>query len=263
MDEPKKKPNLLSVIVALVAGVVAFVMVSQGTKLLRQRDERRKLEKMTAAWGLDPATRDRIQGVLEREMKVMTSSPRARQLMDERLAAAKRSGEKVDPMVEGKVMGRDLVARGMRRLPDEEMETMQQLRMKAAESSERTCACFWDPAGCTEADVMDGLARLSQPDLVTWARLSAAAALAELENKTAPASSEDDLAEGLTAIGATLSDAQRARFEAIINPPDPKQPPSKAEQCFAVRTMFAGGAKLPSPARLKFTRALFALGAAP
>ena len=266
MTEPapkqKPRPNLLALAVGLIAGVLAFVMVSQGMKLLRQRDERRKLEKMTAAWGLDPATRDRIQAVLEREMKTMTASPRARQMLDERLTAAKRAGEQPDPMAVSKTMGRELVARGMRRLPDDELETMQQLRAKTAETSERTCVCFWDPTGCSEADVLAGLARLSEPDLVTWARLSAAAGVAELENKPAPASSENDLAEGLVAIGATLSEAQRTRFDTIVNPPD-KQPPSKADQCFAVRTMFAGAEKLPRPERLKFTRALFSLGAPP
>ena len=263
MTEPPKKQARFSLIVGVISAVVTFALVSQGMKAWRARGERQRVEALTAAWGLDPAARDRIQSVIEREMKAMTTSPRTQQLVKERVAESKRAGKPADPLVIAKALGRELVARGVRRLPDRELEAMQQLRTKIALASERTCVCFWDPAGCSEADILDGLARLTEPDLTSWAQLSAAAGVAELEQKGGVASGEDDLAEGLTTIGATLSDAERARFEAIVEPPDPQKPPSKEERCFAVRTMFAGAEKLPPPARMKFTRALFNVGTAP
>ena len=263
MSEPAKKQGRFSLIVGVIAGIVAFALVSQGMKVWRARGERRRIEVMTAAWGLDPAARDRIQSVIEREMKAMTTSPRTQQLVSERVADSKRAGKPADPLAIAKELGRELVARGVRRLPDRELEAMQQLRTKIALASERTCVCFWDPSGCSEADILHGLAQLTEPDLTSWAQLSAAAGVAELEQKGGVTSGEDDLAEGLTTIGATLSDAERARFEAIVEPTDPQKPPSKEERCFAVRTMFAGAEKLPPPARMKFTRALFNVGTAP
>jgi hypothetical protein len=263
MTERANKQGRISMIVGLISAVVAFALVSQGMKMWRARGERRRVEVMTAAWGLAPAARDRIQSVIEREMKAMTASARTQQLVNERVAQAKRAGKPADPLAIAKELGRELVARGVRRLPDRELEAMQQLRTKIAQASERTCVCFWDPAGCSEADILHGLAQLSEPDLTSWAQLSAAAGVAELEQKGGVASGENDLAEGLTTIGATLSDAERARFQAILDPADPQKPPAKDERCFAVRTMFAGAEKLPPPARMKFTRALFNAGAAP
>jgi len=263
MTERDRKQGRVSLVVGLISAVVTFVLVSQGMKAWRARGERRRVEALTAAWGLDPAARDRIQSVIEREMKAMTASPRTQQLVDERVADNKRAGKPADPLAIAKELGRELVARGVRRLPDRELEAMQQLRTKIALASERTCVCFWDPTGCSEADILDGLARLSEADLTSWAQLSAAAGVAELEHKGGVASGEDDLADGLTTIGATLSDAERARFEAIVEPPDAQKAPSRDERCFAVRTMFTGAAKLPPPARMKFTRALFNVGAPP
>src|SRR5688572_31586403 len=173
--------NMVGPLVAAISvavGVGAYLGVREG---LSRNNARKARLAATAGWGLEPAERDRIYGALERDMKPLLASARFKGYQKRALAAARARADNSDGVGFSKELGRTLVARGVPRLPDADMSTLHGLKHKMLLASKRVCPCFWDPATCTEADIMDGLARLSPPDLETWSRLSAAAAFAEIE----------------------------------------------------------------------------------
>jgi hypothetical protein len=244
-------------LVAIIAAALASFGVKQGIESFRAY---RAKSQRAAAWGLASGPAERIQQVLEREMQPMTSSPQFKKYFDEQFAAQNPGGQKMAAEAFGRSLGQALVARGIGRLSDADLARLHGLKKTMIFASERACPCYWDPGGCAEADIMDGLARLPEPDMVTWCRLSAAAAMAELGAKDKLPSSQPDFAKGLAAIVAGLPAEKHDRFLAILEPKDPKTPPAKAEQCFAIRTIFSQAELLEAPDRTRFVRALASLG---
>jgi hypothetical protein len=170
MSEGQRKTVGVIVVAASVAAVIGgFIGMQAGFR--RHNAHKAKLT-ATAGWGLEPATRDRIFDALERDMKPLLDSPRFKDYQKQQLAAARAKGAKTDDNGFSKELGRALVARGVPRLPDADMNALHDLKKKMVLASKSVCPCFWDPATCTEADVMDGLARLTPPDLDSWSRLS-------------------------------------------------------------------------------------------
>lgn len=253
-DQPrpprKPKAGLAAKIVGGVVAVVAFVGAREGFTCYRQRQERAA---RTAAWGLEAKTADRINEALERDMKTLVSHPRFKPFLTETLAGKTKAGDSVDATAFGKSVGQALVARGLPRLPDPDLATMQSLKKKMAAVSARACPCFWDPSGCVEGDVMDGLARLTEAELSTWTRLSAAAGIAELEAKEPVPDARADFARDLGAIVEHLPPEPKKRLDGILTA---QAPVPKAEQCFAIRTIFDGVDTLSAADRPRFARAL-------
>ena len=240
-------------IVSVAAAIGGYVGMKEG---FRRSHERKAKLAATAGWGLEPAVRDRIYGVLERDMKPLLASPRFKDYQKRELAAARSKGANTEGMGFSKELGRMLVARGLVRLHDADMATLHALKKKMVFASKRVCPCFWDPATCTEADIMDGLAHLSPPDLETWSRVSSAAAFAELDAASPVPDTQPDLMNGMTTIADKLPKDGRERFDAIVARADAATGPSKADQCFAMQTLFSGADALPPADRVRFARAL-------
>jgi hypothetical protein len=254
MSEGQRKTIGTIVVAASVAVAIGgFIGVKEGFK---RRNARKAKLTATAGWGLEPAARDRIFDALERDMKPLLDGPRFKDYRQQQLAAARAKGVKTDDVGFSKELGRTLVARGVPRLPDVDMNALHDLKKKMVFASKRVCPCFWDPTTCTEADVMDGLARLTPPDLVSWSRLSAAAALAELTAPAAVPDTQADFQQGLAAIADGLPRNRRQRFDAILDGVGGAASPSKADQCFAMQTIFTGADAMPPAERIRFARAL-------
>ena len=254
MSEGQRK--IVGPIVAVVS-VAAAIGAYVGVKEAFSRHNARKAKQTaTAGWGLDPVVRDRIYGALERDMKPLLARPGFKSYQKRELAAARARGAKTDDVALGKELGRTLVARGVPRLPDADMSTLHGLKKKMLFASKRMCPCFWDPATCTEADIMDGLASLSPPELETWSRLSAAAAQAEIEAASPFPDTQADFQEGLAAIAEQVPADRRQRFDTIIGGADPASATSKADQCFAMQTIFSGADAMPPAKQVRFARAL-------
>ena len=241
-------------VVSVAAAVGAYVGIKEGIKAFQARKAK---QTATAGWGLEPAARDRIFTVLEREMKPLLEHPRFKAYQKQELAAAKAKGTatKVDELAFSKELGRMVVARGVPRLPDADISAFHGLKKKMVFASKRMCPCFWDPSTCTDADIMDGLSRLSVQELEIWSRMSAAAAFAEVDATAPFPETQDDFQAGLTAIAERLPASKRARFDAIIGGSDGTAA-SKADQCFAIQSMFTGADALPPADRIRFARAL-------
>ena len=254
MSEGQRKTIGAIVVAASVAAAIGgFFGMKEGFK---RRNARKAKLTATAGWGLEPATRDRIFDALERDMKPVLDSQRFKDYQKQQLAAARAKGVKTDDVAFSKELGRTLVARGVPRLPDADMNALHDLKKKMVFASKRVCPCFWDPTTCTEADVMDGLGRLTPPDLESWSRLSTAAALAELTSAAAVPDSQADLQQGLDAIADGLPRNRRQRFDAIVDGAGAAASPSKADQCFAMQTIFSGADAMPPAERVRFARAL-------
>ena len=104
---------------------------------------------------------------------------------------------------------------------------------------------------------MDGLARLSPPELETWSRLSAAAARAELEATSPLPDTQGDFQDGLAVIAEQLPANRRRRYDAIIGcGTDAAAATSKTDQCFAMQTIFSGAEAMPPAKQIRFARAL-------
>jgi hypothetical protein len=254
MSEGQRKVVGAIVVAASVAAAIGgYIGITEGRK--RHNARQAKLT-ATAGWGLEPATRDRIFDALQRTMKPLVDSPRFKDYQKQQVAAARAKGDKADDVVFSKDLGRMVVARGIPRLPDADMSALHDLKKKMVLASKRVCPCFWDPGACTEADVMDGLAQLTPPDLERWSRLSAAAALAELAATAAVPDTRDDFMQGMVTIVESLPSNRRKRFEAMLDGGDAAASPSKADQCFAMQTIFSGADAMPPAERIRFARAL-------
>ena len=254
MSEGQRKVVGAIVVAASVAAAIGgYIGIKAGFK--RHNARQAKLT-ATAGWGLEPAVRDRIFDALERNMTPLVDSPRFKDYQKRQVAAWRAKGVKTDDVGFSKDLGRLLVARGIPRLPDAEMNALHDLKKKMVFASKRVCPCFWDPATCTEADIMDGLARLTPPDLESWSRLSAAAALAELSASSAAPDTQADFQNGLIAISELVPRNRRQRFDAILDGAGGATSPSKADQCFAMQTIFSGADAMPPAERIRFARAL-------
>jgi len=249
----RKVVGAIIVAASVAAAIGGYIGMKEG---VRRRNARQAKLTATAGWGLDAATRDRIFDALERDMKPVLDTPRFKDYQKQQLAAARARGVKTADVGFSKELGRMLVARGIPRLPDADMNALHELKKKMVFASKRVCPCLWDPATCTEADVMDGLARLSPPDMDSWSRLSAQAALAELTAASAAPDTRSDFQQGLVAVSERLPRNRRQRFDAILGGAGSAASPSKADQCFAMQTIFSGADAMPLAERIRFARAL-------
>ncbi len=232
MSEGQRKMVGAIVVAASVAAAIGgFIGMKEG---FTPHNARKAKLTATAGWGLEPAMRDRIFDALERDMKPVLDSQRFKDYQKQQLAAARAKGVKTDDIAFSKELGRMLVARGVPRLPDADMSALHDLKKKMVFASKRVCPCFWDPTTCTEADIMDGLARLTPPDLESWSRLSTAAALAELAASSAAPDTQADLQQGLGAIAEELpaTGASASTRSSTGRAPRPaRRRPTSASRC--------------------------------
>jgi hypothetical protein len=254
--EPRRDLGRADLVVTVV-GVLAALAVTLGVRqcLVWGRVEQR-IELMTAGWPVAAEDRVRMGRSLERELRPLFSSPRFDRFVHDQVAARRASGRFDDEASFSKSLGSALEAKGRPRLADADLAIYQALKRRLVHASERACACHWDPAPCSPADVMDGLARLSDDELATWYRISAQAALAELAAEGPVPSTQASLEAGNQAIIDRLSPPDRERFLAVWE----GRSSDRGEQCFAIRALFDGLQSLDPALRARYTRALANLG---
>jgi hypothetical protein len=253
-----KKGSTSILVTAAVLGLVigTLVAVPRGFKAFSAW---RTKAVVTKNWGLDPKNTDRIYALAQLEMTPMVEGPAFRAFADRELEAKKKKTDvHVDAVEFGRVLGRALVARGIPRLPDDSLAKLHQLKTKMASSSKRACPCYWDVRLCSEADIFDGLAKLSDDELATWFHLSAQAGRLELDATDAVPDTSKDFREGLVVIVKGLSEEDKMRFVDILKA---KNDVPKRDQCFAMQTIFQGSEGLEPVMKARFVRALSNLGA--
>jgi hypothetical protein len=239
--------------IAIVVGIVVAVLVSAGVKaLLEHRGKDRRRTAQAEEWGLERKASDRIEDLVNREMLPLMTSPLFKKRLQQEIAANK--GQPVDD----KSLGRYLVARGAARLSDDDLLAFHALRKRTVFGSERACPCYWDSTGCTDADVMDGLSRLTDLELTAWLRLSASAGLAELAATQPLPATRSTFDAGLRDITNLLPPKER---DDLTRTMEATSPAPRAQQCAAVRAVFSGADRLQPGPRLAFIRAFTNLGA--
>jgi hypothetical protein len=212
---------------------------------------------VTKGWGLDPKNTDRIYALAQSEMGPVFEGPAFRDFAKRQLEEKKKTNPKVDSVELGRVLGRTLVARGIPRLPDDSLATLHELKTKMASLSKRACPCYWDSRVCSEADIFDGISKLSDEDLTTWFRLSAAAGRLELEASAPVPDTMKDFKEGLVVIVKGLGEADKTRFVGILQATENVP---KRDQCYAMQTLFQASETLQPEMKMRFVRALANLG---
>jgi hypothetical protein len=243
----------------ILTGVLAFLAVSVlGSAVKTYVDGRR--DARMAQLGFDPKELRRVGQVLERRMTPLMSSPRYQVYMAKQKISKTFGGAKSGEPASWLGATDTLTARGLPRLSDWELAKFHELKQKIAFASVRACPCFWDPSTCSGADVFDGLARLSEPDLESWATLAAAAGLAELAADGPVPSTTPDLQKGVAVILARLPREQHDRLLAISGGQDSKVPVSKEDRCFGAKTLLSGADLLDAGDRPRFIRALDSSG---
>jgi hypothetical protein len=252
-----KRPLERSDVVATVVGVLAALVVTWGMKgwLARARVDER-IATYTDGWPVDEDTRLRMGRLMERELRPVLSHPGFDDYRQGEMTGPSWSRESEEAALQGSPASR-LEARGRGRLPDADLASYQDLRKRMAFASARACSCTWSAERCTQADVIDGLSRLSDDELSTWYRLSARAILAELNATTRPPVDPEDLDDGMASVVGALPEEERARFQAVVE----GKATADADKCFAARALFTGLEALAPGQRARFTRALV-IGAA-
>jgi hypothetical protein len=249
-DQPKKVGVTIAIAAAIGLGIVTLVSIPFGIKAFVGY---RTKASMTRNWGLDPKNTDRVYKLLQAELTPTFEGPTFRAFAERRLEAQKKQDPSVNPFEFGRELGRTLVARGTARLSDDSLGTFHELKGKMAVASKRACACLWDPRSCTEADIFDGLAKLSDEDLSTWFKLSARAAELEMDASNPVPETTKDLQEGLVAIVRGLPEGDKTHFVEILQA---KAAVPKHEQCYAMKTVYQGSESLSPEAKSRFLRAL-------
>jgi len=250
-----KEPSTPMPIVAVVVAVAVSVAVAGGLKAYFAKQTK---DATTQNWGLDQKNTDRLYGLIQSEMTPLLEGSAFRAYVEREITAKKKTDPHVDERDFGYALGRALVARGIPRLPDDALATLQQLKTKMAFVSDRACPCYWDVGSCTEADIFDGLAKLSDDDLATWFRLSARAAQLEMGVTELVPDTTKDFKEGLVVILKALPESDRLNFIDMLQATGGM---SKPDQCFAMKTVFQGSETLPPEMKARFVRALSNLGA--
>jgi hypothetical protein len=105
------------------------------------------------------------------------------------------------------------------RAADQDMKSLHSLKVALVSRSDRACPCFWTPGSCGDPDLADGFARLTEAELHAWGRLSATAALLELDATQPLSSATDDLRKGLVALFSSINDEDRQRLAAALAAP--------------------------------------------
>jgi hypothetical protein len=222
---PKDRVRPLVLVVTLVSAVGGYAVV---TTTLRSAAEYRHRQATASSRGLSLSANDRLDRIIEHQMQPLVSSPLFEKHFEARVAKRERAGKKVDRVAFARQLGRDLVARGLARLSNADLLAIHELRKKMIVASERACPCYWDSAGCSQADVMDGVSRFNDFDLAAWSRLSVVAAFAELKAAGPVASIPAELTRGLAAVLELVPSEQRPRLDAVIEAGETNATPSKA-----------------------------------
>ncbi len=248
-DAENKQPSTATRIVGILVAAMTAFGVREGIRIYRERQDHADLVKRI---GGDPGSGDRIAALMQAELLPVMSSPAFKAYFNREYAAAKAKNPSLDQRAFGEAVGRSTVGRGIARLPDEGLQAIHRLKTKMAFASERACPCYWDTGGCSQADIVDGLGRLSTDELKVWMRMSAQAAQLEIAAGSPVPDTSSDFEDGLAAVLRGLTPTNRERLIKTFK----TQPASRLDQCWAVQTLFREADSLPPESNIKFVRAL-------
>jgi hypothetical protein len=157
-----------------------------------------------------------------------------------------------DP-AEAQTMGFELAAKGLRRLDDGQLVRRAQILAHIVEEADLiTCAQVF--RGEPKPYIDRTLRRLSSPDIDAWFDLSFAAAVAELQQRTAPPLPvREEITQSLKDLLATLPPADAAFLSSMIHEP---RRGTVEDACRASRLLYTAAPQLPEPARTTLLRAM-------
>lgn len=236
-------------VAAVVASCISFVVAREAISSC-QPDRRTPSRPLT----LDAAgvQADRMSAAMTTALRDTGSTELLETYVKQKTRERTLRGEKFDTDAYAMTLGKQLSARGTARLGDWNLRQLQALKTKIALASDRACPCFWDASTCTDADISEGIAKLSYEELTDWARLSAQAMTLEINATDPVRSDENTFFEGLRSILENLPPTNRDRFQQVL---DSHNPP-KIDQCFAIRTIFSGLETFEPKRRDRFVRAM-------
>jgi len=260
-DEPpyelpsRQRARLAAKVIITVVVAYLLAMVGKGVWESRRGDRQRKV--LAQEWGMDDATFERVSTALG-QGTLPDRDVAFEGYLDRHLAAKRARGETVDRTKEEAWLKDRISIRGVPRLGDQDLTDFHALRKRMIFSSDRTCACAWDNSRCSMADMMEGLARLSEEELARFSRLTSRAAILEVQALAPLPSPEAEMQAGLKVILDGLPPPDQERLLRTFD--DPKGAPP-AEQCFTVRTIFTGAESLDESAYVRFVRAFLTVPA--
>lgn len=117
---------------------------------------------------------------------------------------------------EAKAWGAQMSAKGLKRLPYEDLVAWNDIRTKLAASSPAVCAGFWK-GGIDGSHMQQALASLGKEDMDRWTILSTRAIALEAKNAPFPAPAQDDVPQVMKFVMSQLSEADRTRFQTLAN----------------------------------------------
>ena len=159
---------------------------------------------------------------------------------------------------EAQAWGAQMSAKGMKRLPYDELVAWNDIRIKLAAASPAVCAGLWK-GGLNGGEMQKALASLGKEETDRWIALSTHAIVLEANNASYPPSQPDDMPQLTKIILSELTEADQGRFKTLANK---GANITDEEACWLMTTMLqkANNNSADQAAKERGLRALAALG---
>jgi hypothetical protein len=115
---------------------------------------------------------------------------------------------------EAQTWGATMAAKGLKRLPYDDLVTWNDVRTKLAAASPAVCAGFWK-GGTDPAQFQKALASLSKDDMDRWTMLQLKALSLEAKNAPFQPSQPEDIPQLTKLVMAELKEEDRAKFQTL------------------------------------------------
>jgi len=116
---------------------------------------------------------------------------------------------------EAKAWGALMSAKGLKRLPYDELVAWNAIRTKLAGASPAVCAGYWK-GGIAGEEVQKALATLPKEDVDRWTSISTHAMVLEAKDTAYPATTQNDFIEFMKLAASELNEQDRTRFQTLV-----------------------------------------------
>lgn len=159
---------------------------------------------------------------------------------------------------EARAWAAQMSAKGLKRLPYDDLVAWNEIRMKMAASSPTVCAGFWK-GGIDGAQVQKALSSLGKDDVDRWTTLSTRAMALEAKNTPYPETSPDDIPQLTKLVMSDMSEPDRTKFQTLAGKASNI---TDEEACWLMTAMLrtAGHNTADQKDKERFLRAFAALG---
>lgn len=237
-------------IARIVIAVIAFALASWLSRSTFRGCTSGRSHPLRAVPGLDTASADRIESVMNAEMAPINRNPRYLRRLEE---VTRRESSADAKSRAARELGAELSSRGLARLPFGELREWNRLRL-ALTRSESLCSSFWR-GGATSRDLFLQLAAFSDADLHSWFRVLFLAGQLELDARDAVAIDQNALTEGFVAIRDSLPEHDAELMQRVL---EAGPNASTSDSCRVARWTHEGASRLPAGLQERFLRALAA-----